>query len=170
MTATREQVLVALRERIVSYATSHLGRDTAEDLAQEALLVLEQKYADVQSADDLLPLCFQILRFKMKDYKRKATRRGEWNSVDVGDLPITDHRPNPAEQAERQELLERLARAVEKLDGRCRELMRLKLLGRSFPEIRASLGAGSINTVYTWDSRCRQSLLAKMGGSWEVPR
>jgi RNA polymerase sigma-70 factor (ECF subfamily) len=131
---------------------------------------LEQKYADVQAIDDLLPLCFQILRFKMRDYKRKATRRGEWNPVDVHDIHLADQRPTPADQAERDQLLERLSKAVEKLDGRCRELMRLKLLGRSFPEIQTTLGAASINTVYTWDSRCRQTLLAKMGGSWEVRR
>jgi RNA polymerase sigma-70 factor (ECF subfamily) len=30
------------------------------------------------------------------------------------------------------------------------------------------MGAGSINTVYTWDFRCRQHLLELMGGSWEA--
>ena len=30
-----------------------------------------------------------------------------------------------------------------------------------------SLGARSINTIYTWDARCRKELLELMGGSWE---
>ena len=33
--------------------------------------------------------------------------------------------------------------------------------------IQELLGAGSINTVYTWDARCRKQLLESMGGSWE---
>ena len=32
------------------------------------------------------------------------------------------------------------------------------------------LGAGSINTIYTWDARCRKRLLDLMGGSWESGR
>jgi RNA polymerase sigma-70 factor (ECF subfamily) len=29
------------------------------------------------------------------------------------------------------------------------------------------MGQSSINTIYTWDLRCRKQLLALMGGSWE---
>jgi RNA polymerase sigma-70 factor (ECF subfamily) len=53
---------------------------------------------------------------------------------------------------------------------RCRELFRLKLEGRSFPEIREKMGTKSINTIYTWDFRCRKELLERMGGSWERER
>lgn len=133
-------------------------------------MVLEQKYSGVDSLDDLLPLCFQILRFKMNDYRRKNTRRGEWDAVSVEDIALADRKPNPAEAAEREQLLSRMTAALEKLEGRCRELMRLKLQGRSFPEIQVKLGAATLNTVYTWDFRCRQALLEKMGGRWEVRR
>src|SRR5580704_2670784 len=40
----RDQTLGRLRERILRYAASHLSRDLAEDLAQEVLLVLHEKY------------------------------------------------------------------------------------------------------------------------------
>jgi RNA polymerase sigma-70 factor (ECF subfamily) len=46
-------------------------------------------------------------------------------------------------------------------------LFRLKLEGKSFAEIQTILGARSINTIYTWDARCRKRLLELMGGSWE---
>jgi RNA polymerase sigma-70 factor (ECF subfamily) len=36
--------------------------------------------------------------------------------------------------------------------------MRLKLEGKNFIEIQTQMGAESINTVYTWDHRCRQQL------------
>jgi hypothetical protein len=44
-------------------------------------------------------------------------------------------------------------------------MFRMKLQGRSFEEIREALGVRSINTIYTWDFRCRQKLLEKMGGN-----
>lgn len=55
MTGTREQLLTGLRERIVAYAASRVGRDFAEDLAQEVLLVLEAKYGYLESVEDLVP-------------------------------------------------------------------------------------------------------------------
>jgi RNA polymerase sigma-70 factor (ECF subfamily) len=48
--------------------------------------------------------------------------------------------------------------------------MRLKLEGKSFVEIQKQMRAGSINTVYTWDFRCRKELLNLLGGSWEGQR
>jgi len=53
---------------------------------------------------------------------------------------------------------------------RCRELFRLKLEGKTFPEIQLLMSVGSINTVYTWDSRCRTNCSKRMGGSWEKLR
>jgi RNA polymerase sigma-70 factor (ECF subfamily) len=162
VTAAREQILAALRERILAYATSRIGRDQAEDLTQEALLLLEQKYAHLDSLDELLPLSFQIMRFKMNDFRRKASRRGEFNSVDVADLPLSDGKVDILADLERKELKQRLMVALSKLEGRCREMFRLKLQGKTFAEIKIKLGAANINTVYTWDFRCRKLLLEKM--------
>ena len=162
--APRERILAALRERILAYATSRIGRDQAEDLTQETLLLLEQKYAHLDSIEDLLPLSFQILRFKIGDWRRKASRRGEFHAVDASSLPLADGTAGILAALERRELQQRLAAALSHLEGRCRELFRLKLEGKSFAEIRARLGAASINTVYTWDFRCRRSLMELMGG------
>ena len=46
-------------------------------------------------------------------------------------------------------------------------MLRLKLQGKTFPEIQAILKVESINTIYTWDSRCRKQLIELMGGKWE---
>jgi RNA polymerase sigma-70 factor (ECF subfamily) len=42
----------------------------------------------------------------------------------------------------------------------------MKLEGKSFDEIRQALDVHSINTIYTWDFRCRKKLLEKLGGRW----
>jgi RNA polymerase sigma-70 factor (ECF subfamily) len=163
----REEVLARLRERIVLFAASHLSRDVAEDLAQEVLILLHEKYAHLDRVEDLLPLSLQIVRFKIMSLRRKTARRGEYNQVSVTDIPLPDLEANPAQKYERKETIQRLKRAMAQLGDRCRELMRLKLQGRTFPEIQKIMGAAAINTVYTWDHRCRKNLLELMGGSWE---
>lgn len=144
-----------------------MGRDLAEDLAQDVLVVLQTRYSDVQELDELLPLALRILRLKMIASRQKAIRRGEHTAVPVEESPIADMGPSPEVWAENREVLERLKIAVGKLGMRCREIFRLKLLGRTFAEIQEELGASSINTVYTWDARCRRQLSKLMGGRWD---
>lgn len=163
----REEVLAKLRERIVLFAASHISRDIAEDLAQEVLMLLHEKYAHLDRAEDLLPLSLQIVRFKIMSLRRKAVRRGEYTQVSITDIPLPDLDSNPADFVERKEMLEHLTKAMGQLGERCRDLMRLKLQGKSFPEIQKIMGASAINTVYTWDHRCRKHLLELMGGDWE---
>ena len=84
----REYILARLRERIVAFAASHLQRDTAEDLAQEVLLLLHEKYPQLERVEDLLPLSLQIVRFKILSTRRKAARRGEYTQVSVDDVRV----------------------------------------------------------------------------------
>jgi RNA polymerase sigma-70 factor (ECF subfamily) len=166
----RGEVLTRLRERIVSFAASRLSRDVAEDLAQEVLIVIEEKYTEVERMEELVPLSLQITRYKMAGLRRKVQRRGETGQVSVDDIQLPDLGSNPETYAQQQELLGRLSAAIPKLGERCREILRMKLLGRSFAEIQEALGAASINTVYTWDARCRKNLLDLIGGKWERGR
>lgn len=160
----RHEVLGDLRERLVGFAASRYGRESAEDLAQEVMVVLAQKYAHLNRPEDLVPVAFQVMRFKAAGTWRRDWRRGE--HVALEDLPLAGGDPSPEDQAARAQGLERLLGALRTLGPRCRELFRLKLDGLSFPEIRDRLGAGALNTVYTWDHRCRKQLLEKMGGGW----
>ena len=163
----RERILARLRERIIAFAASRMQRDAAEDLTQEVLIVLQEKYRGVSRAEELVPLAIEIARFKILALRRKVVRRGESSSISVDEIPLADRRDSPEEAYEKAERIERLKAALAGLGDRCRELMRLKLEGRSFPEIQSILGVRSINTVYTWDARCRAELLKRMGGSWE---
>ena len=166
----REETLGRLRERIVAFAASRLSRDAAEDLAQEVLIVLHEKYAHVERPEELLPLSLQIVQFKIMGTRRKILRRGERAQVSVDDIQLPDLNTDPFLAAERKEMLERLAAAIGQLGERCRKLFALKLEGKTFPEIQKLLSAGSINTIYTWDSRCRKQLRELMGGRWEAER
>ena len=163
----RDEILLRLRERIVAFAASRIAGDAAEDLAQETLMLLHDKYAHVSRLEELFPLSMRIMRFKMVAMRRKSYRRGEAGQVSVDDIQIPDLAPDPATFVERKEMMERMTAAIGKLGTRCREIFRLKLLGRSFAEIQVEMSAASINTVYTWDARCRKQLLDEMGGHWE---
>ena len=163
----RDQILASLRERILAFATLRVSRAQAEDLAQEVLVVLHEKYAHVTELTELVPLAFQVLRFKMLDAHRKSIRRGEYNSESVDDLPLADLGADPATQLDQKQRVDRLLTAIGQLGERCRELFKWKLEGKSFPEIQTLMNQTSINTIYTWDLRCRKQLLSLMGGSWE---
>jgi RNA polymerase sigma-70 factor, ECF subfamily len=164
----RDQILTRLRERIVAFAASRISRDVAEDLAQEVLIVLHDKYPEVDRIEDLLPLSLQIMRFKMAGLRRKVQRRGEAGQLSVDEIQLRDTGTSPEMYARREEMLRQLTIAIEKLPPRCKELFRLKLLGKTFAEIQDELSAASINTVYTWDARCRKNLMDLMGGRWEA--
>ena len=163
----RDEILTSLRERILAFATLRVSRDRAEDLAQEVLVVLHDKYPHVTELTELVPLAFQVLRFKMLDAHRKSFRRGEYNQESIEDLPLADPGDDPARELERKQTVERLVQAMSQLGERCRELFKWKLEGKRFPEIQKLMGQNSINTIYTWDLRCRKQLLSLMGGSWE---
>ena len=158
----RAEVLATLRERLVAFAASRYGQEGSEDLAQEVMVVLAQKYAHLERPEDLVPVAFQILRFKATGTWRRDWRRGEHVAVDG--LPLAGGDPDPEEVAAREQGLARLLAALRHLGPRCRELFRLKLEGLAFPQIRERLGAATLNTVYTWDHRCRQQLRAKLEG------
>jgi len=167
----RNQILEVLRERIVRFAASRLAGaaadEAADDIAQEVLLVLHEKYSALDRVEDLLPLSLEIARFKILAARRKTIRRGENAQVSVDDLPLAGAGPDPLEQVVRLQRLELLEAALKGLGARCREIFRLKLQGLNFIDIQKQLKVGSINTLYTWELRCRKELRERLGSGWE---
>jgi len=164
---SREEILRKLRERIVGFAASRMQRDAAEDLAQEVLILLHDKYAGLDRLEDLLPLSLKIVRFKMLAHRRKARRHGEFTQVSTDEIQMPDGRTDALTALEQREARESLIAAVAGMGERCRKLLALKVEGKSFAEIQAVFGVGSINTIYTWDFRCRQQLAERLRGPEE---
>jgi len=150
-----------LRERILRFAASRVAGG-AEDIAQEVLLLLHQKYPALDRVEDLLPLSLEIARFKILAARRKTVRRGENTQVSVDDLPLAGGDPDPYEQAARRERLEQLEAALKQLGDRCRKIFYLKLQGLSLVDIQKQMKVGSLNTLYTWDFRCRKELQERL--------
>ena len=157
----RNQILALLRERIVRFAASRVAGG-AEDIAQEVLLLLHEKYPALDRVEELLPLSLQIARLKILAARRKTIRRGENAQVSVDDLPLAGKGPDPYEEAARRERLEQLEVALKQLAGRCRRIFYLKLQGLSLIDIQKQMKVGSLNTLYTWDFRCRKELQQRL--------
>ena len=81
-------------------------------MTQEVLVVLHEKYAHVTELTELVPLAFQVLRFKMLDAHRKSLRRGEYNQESVDDLPLADPGDDPATQLDQKQRVDRLLAAM----------------------------------------------------------
>jgi RNA polymerase sigma-70 factor (ECF subfamily) len=88
--SARDEILRKLRERMVGFAASRMQRDAAEDLAQEVLILLHEKYGHLDRLEDLLPLALKIIRFKLLAYCRKARRHGEYGQVSVDEVQTPD--------------------------------------------------------------------------------
>ncbi len=71
----RDIVLEKVRARILAAARARLTPADAEDLTQEALVLLATKYAEVEAPEELLALGLAILRKKRVAFWRKAARR-----------------------------------------------------------------------------------------------
>ena len=91
----RHPLLAAAPHRQDGHSDQADQKDSAEDLAQEVLLVLHEKYGALERIEDLLPLSLEIARFKMLGARRKIVRRGEHTQVSVDDLPLAGSGPDP---------------------------------------------------------------------------
>jgi RNA polymerase sigma-70 factor, ECF subfamily len=161
--APSDPILTQLRTRILGFAASRVSRDMAEDIVQDTLLLLSTKYAHLSSLSDLVPLSMRIVRLKLMNHWRKA-KRAPVLSVDGPNPPPEPKAAEDVEdQVQKRMMLDGLLRGIDKLSERCRQLMKLRLEGREFEEIRQLMSVDSINTVYTWDNRCRKSLRETLG-------
>jgi RNA polymerase sigma-70 factor (ECF subfamily) len=152
-----------VRERIFRYAASRIGREDAEDLAQAAMMVLNRKYSDKDSVDEILKIAIGIMKRLLLAYYGS----GKIETVPAESITARDDAPDPEQQARFRQLQANIMQAIEKLGGRCRQLFLLKLDGYTFQEIGKKLGANTIDTVYTWDFRCKRDLarLLELGGA-----
>jgi RNA polymerase sigma-70 factor (ECF subfamily) len=167
--AASEAVLTKLRERIVAFAASRIGMAAAEDLAQETLMVLHEKYRDVEAIEELVPLSFRIVRFKLAAGFRKSARHGEGTAVQADDAGLCSG-DDPEHELIEREQRRLMLDALDELGERCREILKMKISGFGFEEIRLRLGAASLNTVYVWDLRCRRQLIERLKTVWERPQ
>jgi RNA polymerase sigma factor (sigma-70 family) len=171
---SRDEVLARVRARVLAAARARLSPADAEDLTQEAMILLTTKYAHVAAAEELVALGVRIVALKRAALWRKAARRQAAGDTPVAPVDPTGgdplerapaDSPDPEAIAHARQRLSLFVEAAARLDGRCREILRRKLQGASFVEIAFELGR-SVNTIYSWDWRCHKRLKALLGDRW----
>lgn len=144
-----------LIERLTGFAVSRgLARQDAEDCAQEAVLVLADKYPDKDAAE-AIPLAFGILRRKISEHRRRTPQAHGVVTTPVDAVQIDDPRVGP-EALARREIQEAFYAALDKLGQQCRQLLLLQLEGHSGDEIARRVGFKTRNAAYIAMTRCRK--------------
>ncbi len=170
----RDEVLARVRARVLGAARARLSPADAEDLTQEALVLLTTKYAHVTAAEELVALGVRIVALKRAAFWRKGARRQKLDGTPAGPVEpggadpletIPGAAPDPEATAIARQRLSAFIEAATRLDGRCREILRRKLQGASFVEIASELGR-PVGTVYSWDHRCHRRLKEMLGDRW----
>ncbi len=111
-------------------------------------LYLWKKYSHLDSEADLVPLAFSICSRKIHEARRIISHTGAALPQDL---------PSPQTAPEQRlidiEVRDRLKRAVLNLSKRCKELIRLRLLGRSTAEIAQALNTRPATTSGDFNNR-----------------
>ena len=134
---TRRQWVLAVLDRyeapLVRYAARLLGDgDSAREAVQHAFLQLCERTAEEFSGGREAPWLFRVCRNKALDLIRLRQRHTGDSEADLATL--VGREPDPAEQAERQDLCGELARRVAQLPAGQREAIDLGAKG--FPIAR----------------------------------
>lgn len=160
-----ERFLHEQREALVRFLSARLPTEAdAQDAAQESLARLV-RYRDAEPPHSWRPLLYRIAVNVALDQQRLAQTRRSTGHVSYEQvlfaLPSAD--PAPDERLSRQQMLERMWRAVQALPPRCRDVYLLnRAEGMSYPQI-ADLYGISVKAVEKHITRALVALRRELG-------
>ena len=177
-----------LRERFLVLAKRRVREDAVEDVVQEALRIVLERYRRRRTGVPVLVWSLAVLRnvignhYQGRQRERQRTREVE----DWQRLPVPDAAPDPLEETAAAELWEALGRALDRLAAtsrRCAELFRhllaslreggsgQEVTARVLERMRRSEPRLTRNAFYVALHRCRGRLRAlleqEQGGNRE---
>lgn len=147
---------------IVNFVTNLLrDRDRAVDLSQEAFFLACRSHDKVDSDRPLGPWLFQIARnLAYKDYnKRKKEKNVSLDGMmEENDPVLTLHDPSPRHESVRREVQERIARALDRMAPKYRDIISLRMIQGLPGERVAELLDIPVSTVNTRIHRALRTL------------
>lgn len=125
------EAMAQFERPLLRYVTSLVGADLAPDIVQEGFLELCKQ--DPRELDGRVgPWLFVVCRNRALDTRRRSTRMHGATRAET----LADESAGPEAMLERKEDMTRLACVLEGLDGRQREVVRLRFAGGlSYKEI-----------------------------------
>lgn len=115
------------QRRVFQIAYSILGNSAdAEDMAQEAFLRAYQKFDALRDADKFRPwvnrIVFRLALNRKRGYGRRLVRDTAWQTTETPTMV------DGAKEAERQVMLDRMRREIERLPRKLRSVLQLSLV------------------------------------------
>jgi RNA polymerase sigma factor (sigma-70 family) len=112
-----------------------------EDLVHEALMIIYDKYKDIEFERGVLPWAYGVLdRVMSGNYRTKTRRENILNSHINEVIKIHSHQQSGVEKATSFEMADEIWSALDQLNNREKEIFKLKLKGFSGEEIQEKLG------------------------------
>jgi len=167
-----QESLRTVRQRILGFliARGH-DRTEAEDVAQDCMVALLDRYREVRDGQEMIKLGVRIAFNRICQVYRDRKRVAPISEAAVDQMEFRSPR-NPdsgrriEEKVECRDIVDRVVRGMLGLQPRCRELLRLLLIEqKSSDEIRAAMGIES-NYLYVLRERCFRALRRSAGGSF----
>jgi DNA-directed RNA polymerase specialized sigma24 family protein len=154
-----QENLALIRQRILNFTLRRLvpreaGFADAEEIAQSCIAVLWERYPQKRDLAEMTAIAIGTARHKIGQFRRNRERdlRAP-ETVSVDDL---------FEQIAARETADRFLLAMLRLQPRCRELLRLKLVEQlDYSEIRLRMGIAG--NIYEMAKRCHRGLLRLLG-------
>ena len=160
--ATFDALVRAHYGRLCNFAVRFVKtRDIAEDLVQDVFLRIWQRQTEFQY-EDPLPYLYQAVRNRAANYARDQQVRLRWWDAAAYEAETT--RPGAARRdaAEQAELGSAIARAVDALPNRCRQIFTMsREQDLTYTQIARALGV-SVKTVETQMGRALKLLRSKL--------
>ncbi len=139
---------------------------TNEDLVHEALIIIYEKYKDIEFERGVLPWAYGVLDRVMSGDYRTKTRREKIINIHRDDvIKLHENNDSVEEQVASTELAEELCCALNQLNNNAKEIFKLKLAGFSGDEIQQKLGISRSSldvTVFRGRKKLKKKL-AKRG-------
>jgi RNA polymerase sigma-70 factor (ECF subfamily) len=159
-----QQGLLELVPFLRAFSRSLCGdRETADDLAQEALAKAWQSRDSFRPGSNLKAWLFTILRNQFYSDRRRAWRQAPWDDGAAERIPAAKGEQNWAVQ------LSDTARALQGLPAEQREALILVGAGGFSYEDAAKICHCAVGTVKSRVARARKALIATLDGEHALP-
>jgi RNA polymerase sigma-70 factor (ECF subfamily) len=159
-----EALILRYQPRVFRFGVKMCGNEEdAGEVVQETLLAMARSVREFRGDASVSTWLYTIARsFCIKKRRRRKgapTQEESLEAVDVGRLGrLSDHAPDPEQQAAGREVQAALAAAIESLDGPQREVLVLRdIEGLSAPDVAKVLGS-SVQAVKSRLHRARVSV------------
>jgi RNA polymerase sigma factor (sigma-70 family) len=155
----QDDIFQTIRARVRGLAT-YLGCGAeADDIAQETLVVILEKYSG-KTPEELTMISSKICTNLVLNRRRRTERR----SSQPSDL-IRDASPSPEQLAAKEELMRALVETIERASTDDKALLRLDFQGADADKICSQLGIDR-ETLYSRRNRCYKRLRTILRSIW----